>query len=131
MTRSEYQDLAEFLGEKFDAIDRRFDAIDCRLDAIDRRLDAMDQRFDALDRRLDAMDQRFDALEGRLEKVEVTVEENRHLIQLVAENVTGLRKKMDREFVAVRQEMADGFQLQGNAIRGLGARMDRWEGLSA
>ena len=89
MTRSEYQDLVEFLGKK------------------------------------------FGALEGRLKKVEVTVDENRHLIQLVAENVTGLREKMDREFLAVRQEMADGFQLQGNAIRSLGARMDRWEGLSA
>jgi CDP-diacylglycerol pyrophosphatase len=103
MTRSEYQELVEFVGKKSDR---------------------MDQRFDAMDRRLDG-------IADRLRNVEVSVEENRHLIQIVAERVTGFREEMGREFVAVRQEMSDGFQLQGTAIRSLTARMDRWEGLSA
>jgi len=117
MTRSEYQELVEFLGVKFDAIDRRFDALEGQMDRLEVRMDAIEGRMDGL--------------EGRLTRVEVSVEENRHLIQLVAESVKALGERMDREFVAVRQEMADGFQLQGAAIRDLSARMDRWEGLCA
>jgi len=89
MTPSEYQDLTDFLGR------------------------------------------RFDAIETRLTRVEVLAEENRHQIQIVAESVTSLTEVMTREFAAVRREMAEGFQLQGNMILGLSARMDRWEGLSA
>jgi chromosome segregation ATPase len=95
MTRSEYQELVEFLGPKFEAIDRRFDAIDRRFEAIDRRLDG---------------------LEVRLTRVEVGVEENRHQIQLLAEGVTAVDQKLERfreetreEFRGVRSEMAGGF----------------------
>jgi chromosome segregation ATPase len=95
MTRSEYQELVEFLGKKFDAIDRRFEAIDRRFDAIDRR---------------------FDALEGRVTRVEVTQEQDRDLIQAVAEGVASLSERLDRfqeevssEFRAIRSEMSAGF----------------------
>ena len=88
MTRSEYQELVEFLGKKFDAIDRRFDAID----------------------------RRFDALEGRVTRVEVTQEQDRDLIQAVAEGVASLSERLDRfqeevssEFRAIRSEMSAGF----------------------
>ena len=118
MTRSEYQELVEFLGPKFEAIDRRFDAID----------------------------RRFDALEVRLTRVEVGLEGNRHHIQIVAEGLAAAREDSAREFTAVRREigegfasvwselgnvrkeMAQGFQAQGKLIRGLVARVDRWEG---
>ena len=96
MTRSEYQDLVEFLGTRFDAIDRRFDAI-----------------------------------ESRLARVEVSGEENRHHIQILAERIEALEQKMDREFRAVRAEMADGFRTQGLMINALETRMGRWEGKSA
>jgi predicted nucleic acid-binding Zn-ribbon protein len=100
MTRSEYQELVEFLAPKFDAIDRRFDAID----------------------------RRFDAIEERLTRVEVNVEQNRHQIQILAEAVGALDRKLDRELSLVRREMADGFQVQGRVIQGLAARLDLWEG---
>ena len=148
MTRSEYQELVEFLGAKFDVIDRRFEAIDQRFDvidrrfeaidqrfeamdrrfdAIDRRFDAMDRRFDAMDRRFDAIDRRFDAMEERLTRVEVLAEEDRHQIQIVAEAVVGLRETMTVEFKAVRSEMAAGFDVQGRLIRSLGNRVARLE----
>ena len=92
MTKSEYQELVEFLGPKFDAISRQFDSIDGRLDAI----------------------------EQRLTRVEVTVEENRHHIQILAERIGALDSKMDR-----------GFQAQAELIEGLDIRMGRWEGRSA
>ena len=114
MTRSEYQELVEFLGRRFEAIDQRFEAIDQRFDAIDRRFDAMDQRFDAMDQRFEAMDQRFEAMdqrfeaidqrfeaiEARLTRVEVMEERNLHYIQLVAEGLTAHRESAARGFAA-------------------------------
>ena len=70
MTKSEYQDLVEFLGRKFDAIDRRFTGLEGRMDG----------------------------LETRLTRVEVLCEENRHQIQIVAEGVVSLREEMIRRF---------------------------------
>ena len=35
MTRSEYQELVEFLGRRFDAIDQRFDAVETRLTRVE------------------------------------------------------------------------------------------------
>lgn len=117
MTRSEYQELVEFLGKKFDAMDRRFDAIEGRLDAVEARQGSV---------------------EKRLTRVEVSVEQNRHHIQLLAEAITALDQKLDRfreevaaEFRSVRDEMAAGFGAQGERIEALEARMGRWEGLSA
>jgi predicted nucleic acid-binding Zn-ribbon protein len=110
MTRSEYQDLVEFLGRKFDAIDRRFEAIEGRLAS----------------------------LEDRMTRVEVSFEENRHQIQILAEGISAVDEKLDRfrdevaeEFRAVREEMARGFFAQGERIDAVEARMGRWEGLSA
>ena len=37
MTKSEYHELIEFLGEKFGQIDRRFEAIDQRFEALETR----------------------------------------------------------------------------------------------
>ena len=109
MTRSEYQQLVEFIAPKFDQIDKRFDAVDKRFDAVDKRFDAVDERFDAVD-------ERFDRVESRLTGVEVYAEENRHLIQSVAEGVQANSQKLDAfkaevtaEFAAVRSEMAEGF----------------------
>ena len=99
MTKSEYQDLVEFLGPKFDTINRQFEAIN---------------------RQFDAIEGRFDAIEQRLTRVEVTVEENRHHLQILAEQIGALDSKMDR-----------GFQAQAEVIEGLDIRMGRWEGRSA
>ena len=130
MTRSEYQELIEFLGKKFDAIDRRFDAIDRRFEAIDRR---------------------FDAIEERLTRVEVTQEQDRDLIKAVAEGVANVNERLDRfqeevasefravrsemasgfssvwvEFGRVREEMRQGFAEQSKRLEGLEDRFDRW-----
>lgn len=98
MSPSEYKELVDFLGRKFDVIDARFEAID--------------RRFDGVDKRFDAMDMRFDALETRLTRVEITVEDNRHRIQILAEGLATLDGKVDRlreemasEFKSVREEM--------------------------
>ena len=147
MTRSEYQELIQFLGQKFDRIDERFSLIDERFSRIDGR---------------------FDSVEGRLAKVEVGNEQNAHQIQVLAEGITAVDQKLERfreemaeEFRLVRAEMADGsrlvradmaensrlvradmakestsvrgemaagFREQGERLDLLVARMDGWEG---
>jgi len=74
MTRSEYQELTDFIGRQFAATN------------------------------------------SRLSRVEVSVEENRHHIQVLAEGITALDQKVER-----------GFEAQGNLIKGLGARVARLE----
>ena len=68
MSPSEYRELVEFLGRRFDEIDRRFDGIDAR----------------------------FDAVEGRLLKVVVGLEEARDLIKLNAEAILSVGQQLDR-----------------------------------
>ncbi len=75
MTKSEYQELVEFIAVRFDRNDKRFDT----------------------------MDGRFDAMDERLRRVEILGEDNRHQIQLVAEGVSGVDGKLEafRSEVAV------------------------------
>ena len=149
MTKKEFQELKEHM-------DRRFDSIDRRLDSHDQRFDSHDQRFDSHDRRFDSMADeyrqlvefiapRFDDLGQRLTAVEVLGEKNQHQIEIVAEKVTALDRKLEdfrgevkeefKEvrgemavgFEAVRSEMAEGFDAQGKLIRGLGGRVERLE----
>src|ERR1700675_3979622 len=74
MTTSEYQQLTEFLGQQFTAIDRRFTAIDQRFVTIDQRFDRLERRFDALQEHMDARFREvfghFDTIYGRLERLE-------------------------------------------------------------
>jgi hypothetical protein len=53
---------------------------------------------------IEFMAPRFEELRDRLSRVEVRVEENRHLIQVVAEGVTNVDRKLDRFKEEVRQE---------------------------
>ncbi len=66
MTKSEYQELVDYLGTKFDEIDQRFESIDRRFKSINRRFSSLNPRFEfinwrfgSIDRRLDLMDMRF------------------------------------------------------------------------
>ena len=118
MTKSEYQELVEFIAPRFDRIDNRFDAVDNRFDAVDNRFDAIDERFAGFD--------------DRLRRVEILGEENRHQIRIVAEAVSGFDGKLE----SFRSEVAAGFQdlrelLQASHLE-LGRRVTRLEeGLSS
>ena len=129
MTKSEYQELVEFIAPRFDDIGRRFDAIDEGFDLVDVRFDAMDKRFDAMDERFDAMDRRIEGIDQRLARVEILGEENRHHIQIVAEAVSNTVSN-DR-FEAFRSEVATSFQdlreLLGASHRELDGRLVKVE----
>jgi chromosome segregation ATPase len=85
MTKSEYQELVEFIAPQFDGINKRLEAVDGRFEAVDERFDAMDDR---------------------LRRVEVLWEDNRHQIRIVAEAVSANARTLE----AFRSEVATGFQ---------------------
>ena len=114
MTKSEYQELVEFIAPRFDRIDDRFGAIDERFGAIDERFGAIDERFDAID-------ERFAGFDERLQRVEILGEENRHQIQIVAEAVSGNAGKLE----AFRSEVAAGFQDLRELLRAFHLELDR------
>lgn len=53
MTNREYQELVEFLGRKFDEVDRRFDTVEATLTEHNERFREILGHFDALYRRLE------------------------------------------------------------------------------
>jgi len=81
MSNGEYQQLVEFLGRQFTAIERQFATIDQRFATIDQGFATIDQRFAAMDRRFDHLQEHidgrfrevfghFDAIYARLERLE-------------------------------------------------------------
>jgi hypothetical protein len=81
MSPSEYQELLEFLGRRFEAIDQRFLAVFRRFDAVDRRFEAMQTQidgnhrealghFDEVYRRLERLDQGHVATTEALRRLE-------------------------------------------------------------
>ena len=137
MTKSEYQELVEFIAPRFDRIDNRFDAVDERFDAVDGRFDgiderfaAVDKRFDAVDKRFDGIDERFDAIDNRLDvfdkrlrRVEILGEESRNQIQILAEAVS--ETVSNDKFEAFRSEVAAGFQDLRELLRASHLELDR------
>ncbi len=95
MTKSEYQELVEFIAPRFDGINQRFDGID----------------------------ERFDAIDGRLRHVEILGEENRHQTQIVAEAVA--ETVSDSKFEAFRSEVAAGFADLRELLRASHQDLDR------
>ncbi|MHC4924674.1 MAG: hypothetical protein ACYTG4_11465 [Planctomycetota bacterium] len=75
MTDTQYSELIEFLGRRFDSIDRR---------------------LEALEQRVEALEKRMAALEDRVTKVEVGQESMLHQLQILAEGVAMANDRLDR-----------------------------------
>jgi hypothetical protein len=69
MSNSEYQELIEFLGRKFEEIDQRFDAVDRRFEWVGQRFDAVDAKLAEPDERFQDVLGHFDHLYRRLERL--------------------------------------------------------------
>jgi chromosome segregation ATPase len=112
MSRSEYQQLIEFLGGQFSAIDQRFTGIDERFTvidqrfaAIDQRFAAFDQRFTALDQRFAAIDHRFAALDGRFDALEVAQTAFRGEVLGHFDELYRRLDRLDQEYLAITQTL--------------------------
>jgi chromosome segregation ATPase len=67
MTASEYQQLVEFLGPQFSAIDQRFDSLQQH---IDERFREVFGHFDEIYRRLERLEQEYHAITQALRRIE-------------------------------------------------------------
>ena len=106
MSPSEYEQLVQFLGARFEAIDRRFGAIDRRFDAMDRRFDAFEQgfaefrhevlgHFDELYRRLERLEQEYHAVTQALRRIEALLADEQ-----------GRREILERDLATLRENVA-------------------------
>ena len=121
MSPSEYQELVQFLGERFAAIDRRFDAMDRRMDGMelrfDRRFESLEARFeqglaelraeilghfDEIYRRIERLEQEYQAITQALRRIEALLVDERARREILErdlvtlkENVAVLRARID------------------------------------
>jgi UDP-N-acetylglucosamine 2-epimerase len=68
MTKN-YTELIEYLGEKFDWIERKFQSIDQKFVLIDHRFESIDQRFESIGHSFNSIDQRFDNIDGNISQL--------------------------------------------------------------
>jgi predicted nuclease with TOPRIM domain len=77
VTQSEYQQLVEFLGGQFAAVDRRFGALERRFDALEHRVDEGFREvlghFDEIYRRLERLEQEYYAIVEALGRIEASL----------------------------------------------------------
>jgi chaperonin cofactor prefoldin len=99
MSPSEYEQLVQFLGPRFETIDRRFDAIDRRFDAMDHRFDEFRAEilghFDEIYRRLERLEQEYHATTQALRRIEALLADER-----------GRREILERDLATLRENMA-------------------------
>jgi predicted nucleic acid-binding Zn-ribbon protein len=113
MTPSEYKELVDFLGRKFDRVDRRFDQVE--------------QRLQRLEDRMSGVEGRQTGAEDRLIGVEVLAEKNHTDIQLLAESLKLHIERMDAFHAEVRQEFSELRTEMKAGFGAIHARVDRLE----
>lgn len=108
MTKSEYQELVEFLGRKFDEVDRRFDTVEAKLAEHDGRFDAVEAtlaehnerfleilgHFDELYRRLDLLQDEYHAILQALRRIETLLADERGRREALERSVEDLKHRM-------------------------------------
>ena len=105
MTPAEYQQLVEFLGQRFEDIDRRFTQIDGRFTQIDRRFTELHDElaelrremlghFDALYRRMERLEQEYQATTPALRRIEAGLADER-----------GRREILERDLAALKEHV--------------------------
>jgi tetrahydromethanopterin S-methyltransferase subunit G len=102
VTKSEYQELVEFLSVRFSRIDVRLDGIDARLDGHDSR---------------------FHNLEGEVRGWRVATELNADRIRILTEGLSALNDKVERGF----GEMDRRFGEVDRRLDGIDLRLDRMD----
>jgi len=99
MTNSEYQQLVEFLGRQFAAIDQRFAAIDRRFDLfaqhVDEKFGEVLAHFDELYGRLERLEQEYHAIVQGLRRIEALFADER-----------GRREVLERSLEELKREVA-------------------------
>ena len=100
MTSVEYQQLVEFLGNQFTAIDRRFGELDRRFGELDLRLIELRQEmlghFDAIYHRFERLEQEYHAITQALRRIETGLADER-----------GRREILERALAELKEQVAE------------------------
>lgn len=91
MSPSEYQELVEFLGRQFTAIERRFDGLESELR--DFRREALGH-FDELYRRLERLEQEYQAVLQALRRIEAAMADDRSRREIVEHDLAELKRRV-------------------------------------
>jgi chromosome segregation ATPase len=128
VTSTEYQQLVEFLGQRFGEVDRRFTQIDQRFTQIDRRFDQIDQslvmlrdevaelrremlgHFDELYRRLERLEQEYVAITQALRRIEAGLADERRRREIIERDLADLKRyvtALQARIDEIEQRLAD------------------------
>src|ERR687892_403020 len=91
MSPSEYEQLVQFLGERFETIDRRFETIDRRLDELRGEILG---HFDEVYRRLERLEQEYQAITQALRRIEALLADERARREILERDLATLRENM-------------------------------------
>ena len=102
MTTSEYQQLTEFLGQQFAAIDRRFDSLQKHMDA---RFREVFGHFDTIYGRLERLEQEYVMVTQALRRIEGLLADEAGRRDVLEHSVGELKRH-----VATLQERSEGLE---------------------
>ena len=102
MSPSEYQELVQFLGERFAAIDRQFIAVEQRFDSMEQRFDRQLQElraeilghFDELYRRIERLEQEYQAITHALRRIEALLVDERARREILERDLATLKENL-------------------------------------
>jgi chromosome segregation ATPase len=86
---TEYQQLVEFLGQQFTAIDRRFTGLETRLDDLRRQ---MLGHFDEIYDRLERLEQEYQAITQALRRIEAGLSDERRRREIIERDLAELKR---------------------------------------
>jgi len=95
---SEYEQLVQFLGTRFETADRRFENLDHRFENLEHRFDELRSEilghFDELYRRLERLEQEYYAITQGLRRIEALLVDERLQGEILERDLATLRENV-------------------------------------
>ena len=91
MSPSEYEQLVQFLGPRFETIDRRLEGLDQRFDEL--RAEILGH-FDEIYRRLERLEQEYHAITRALRRIEALLADERVRREILERDLATLRENV-------------------------------------
>ncbi len=94
MTNGEYQQLIEFLGRQFSALDQRFTTMDRRFDAQDERFREVLGHLEAIYGRLERLEQEYHAIVEGLRRIEAILTDEQGRREILERSLAELKERV-------------------------------------
>jgi chromosome segregation ATPase len=98
VTSGEYQQLVEFLGRHFVAVDRQFAEIDRRFDGVEGQITELRRdmlgHFDEVYRRLERLEQEYQAITQALRRIEAGLADERGRREILERDLAELKQRL-------------------------------------